>query len=334
MKPTDLGQLLPRFFTEHLTRQRNLSGHTLAAYRDVFRLLLRFLQRLRRTTASELPLAALDSSAIAAFLSHLEEERHNAVRSRNARLAAIRSFVHYLSDLLGPALPEGTRRILSIPSKRYTRPMMGFLTRDEMAVLLRATDNSWTGRRNHLLVLLLYNTGARVSELTNIRLRDVISSDCRQVLLHGKGRKERVVPLWRQTRGSLRRWIKDNRLAPEDPLLSNRFKQALTRSGVAWQLRQVIKQAERQMPSLCGRRISPHTLRHTTAMHLLQSGVAHEVIALWLGHESPNTTHLYVEADIEMKRRTIEAISPIRSRRHPKQREDQLMQFLEARQLC
>jgi site-specific recombinase XerD len=334
MKPTDLGQLLPRFFTEHLTQQRNLSAHTIAAYRDGFRLLLRFLQRMRRTTASALPLNALDSSTIAAFLSHLEKERHNTVRSRNARLAAIRSFVHYLGDLRGPDLPEGTRRILSLPSKRYTRPMMGFLNRDEMAALLGGADDSWTGWRNHLLVLLLYNTGARVSELTPLRVRDVIRSDCRQVLLHGKGRKERVVPLWRQTSGSLRRWIKDNRLAPEDPLLSNRFKQPLTRSGVAWQLRQVIKNAARQRPSLRGRRISPHTLRHTTAMHLLQSGVAHEVIALWLGHESPNTTHLYVEADMEMKRRTIAAISPLRSRRHPKQREDQLMQFLEARQLC
>ena len=334
MKPTDLGQLLPRFFTEHLTQQRNLSAHTLAAYRDGFRLLLRFMQRMRRTTAAALPLAALDSAVIVAFLFHLEKERHNTIRSRNARLAAIRSFVQYLSDLLGPVLPEATRRILSIPSKRYSRPMLGFLTRDEMAALLRAPDDSWTGRRNHLLVLLLYNTGARVSELTPLRVRDVISSNCRQVLLHGKGRKERVVPLWRQTRGSLRRWIKDNRLAPEDPLLSNRFKQPLTRSGVAWQLRQIIKQAEKQMPSLHGRRISPHTLRHTTAMHLLQSGVAHEVIALWLGHESPNTTHLYVEADIEMKRRTIEAISPLPSRRQPKPREDQLMRFLEARQLC
>ncbi len=334
MKTPDLGQLVPRFFTEHLVQQRNLSPHTVAAYRDTFRLLLRFLQRTRRTTASQLTLKALDSAAVLDFLSHLEKERHNSVPSRNARLAAIRSFLHYASDLLGPDLPEATRRILSLPSKRHSRPLKGFLTREEMAAVLRAADNSWTGRRNHLLFLLLYNTGGRVSEILSVRVRDVTAADGRQVLLHGKGRKERIVPLWPQTGRTVRRWIRDNRLAAEDPLLPNRFQQPLTRSGIAWQLRQLIRRAEVLTPSLKNRRISPHTLRHTTALHLLQAGVAHEVIALWLGHESPNTTHLYVEADVEMKRRTLEALNPIRLKRQQPRQDDPLLRFLEANQLC
>lgn len=334
MKSPDLGQLVPRFFTEHLIHQRNLSPHTVAAYRDTFRLLLRFLQQTRRTTASRLPIEALDSAAVLSFLSHLEKERHNGIRSRNARLAAIRSFLNYASDLLGPDLPEITRRILSIPSKRHSRQLKGFLTRPEMTALLRASDDSWTGKRNHLLFLLLYNTGGRVSEIISIRIRDVTAADCRQVLLHGKGRKERIVPLWPETGRIIRRWIRENQLSTDDVLLPNRFKQPLTRSGVAWHLRQLVRKAGVMTSSLKNRRISPHTLRHTTAMHLLQSGVAHEVIALWLGHESPNTTHQYVEADIELKRRTLEAIDPPRSKRHPQRHDDPLMRFLEANRLC
>lgn len=329
MKAPDLGQLLPRFLTEHLVSQRNLSANTVAAYRDTFRLLLRFLCRTRRTTPSTLPLTALDANGVLSFLAHLETERRNTTRSRNARLAAIRSFIHYLSDLLGPDLPETTRRILTIPSKRHTHPMVGFLTRPEITALLRAADGSWTGRRNHLLVLLLYNTGARVSELTGIHVRDVRSGDCRQVLLHGKGRRERAVPLWAQTRRALRRWIRDNRLSDDAPLLPNRFGQPLTRSGVAWQLRALHRRGQQSEPSLARRRISPHVIRHTTAMHLLQSGVAHELIALWLGHEGPQTTHLYVEADLEMKRRTLESLTPPRPRRSPPPALDPLSRFLE-----
>jgi site-specific recombinase XerD len=334
MKPPDLGRLVPRFFTEHLVQQRNLSANTVAAYRDTFRLLLRFLCRTRRITPSMLPLTALDADAVLAFLRHLETDRQNTPRSRNARLAAIRSFIHYLSDLLGPTLPETTRRVLAIPSKRHTRRMVGFLTRPEIAALLSMADDSWTGRRNHLLLLLLYNTGARVSEITAVRVRDVRSTDCRHVLLHGKGRKERTVPLWAETRRTLRRWLSENELLEDAPLLPNRFGQALTRSGVAWQLRVLLARVQKLEPSFSRRQISPHIIRHTTAMHLLQSGVAHELIALWLGHEGPETTHLYVEADLEMKRRTLEAITPPQTRRSSPSAADPLLRFLEGRQLC
>lgn len=329
MKTPDLACLLPRFFTEHLVGQRNVSPRTVAAYRDTFRLLLRFLQRDHRSAACELPVTALNSQSVVAFLSHLEKERRNSIRSRNARLAALRSFVHYVSDLLGPELPEPTRRILAIPLKRHARPLLGFLTQDEVQAILSATDDSWTGRRDHLLFLLLYNTGARVSELLALRVRDAQASDGHHLLLHGKGRKERQIPLWRSTQRRLRQWIKDNQMTVETPLLANRFGQPLSRSGVAWQLRKLVRQAEPQTPSLKNRRISPHTFRHSTAMHLLQSGVASEVIALWLGHESPNTTHRYVEADLEMKRRTLESLPTPRLSRPKRRQADRLLQFLE-----
>jgi len=199
MKTPDLASLLPRFFTEHLIGQRNVSPRTVAAYRDTFRLLLRFLQRARRRAPCALPLTNLNSQSVVSFLNHLEKERRNNVRSRNARLAALRSFVHYLSDLLGSELPELTRRILAIPFKRHARPLLGFLTREEVQTILSATDDSWTGRRDHLLFLLLYNTGARVSELLALRVRDTQASDGCHLLLHGKGRKERQIPLWRST---------------------------------------------------------------------------------------------------------------------------------------
>ena len=329
MNMLDLGHLLPRFFTEHLTGQRNVSPRTVAAYRDAFRLMLRFLQRSRKSTASNLPLSALNAQSVLNFLNHLEKERHNSIRSRNTRLMALRSFIHYANDLLGSELPESTRRILAIPSKRWSRPLLGFLTRDEVQAILAETNGSWTGRRDHLLFLLFYNTGARVSELLALRTKDALAGDGRQLRLHGKGRKERQVPLWRSTRQCLRQWIKDNRLTDDLPLLPNRFGEPLTRSGLAWQLRKLVRLAAPKTPSLKHRRISPHTFRHSTAMHLLQSGVAPEVIALWLGHESPTTTHLYVEADLEMKRRTLEALpSPKLKQPIPKQ-VDELLQFLE-----
>jgi site-specific recombinase XerD len=334
MKTSDLGQLLPRYFTEHLVEQRELSANTVAAYRDTFRLFLRFLCRTRRTSPSVLPVTALNAETVIAFLGHLETDRRNSARSRNARLAAIQSFVSYLSDLLGPMLPEPTRRILMIRSKRHGRRMIGFLTRPEITALLRAPGGSWTGRRNHLLLLLLYNTGARVSEIIGVRVRDVRARDCRQILLHGKGRKERVVPLWSETRRTLRRWISDNNLSDEAPLLSNRFGRPLTRSGVAWQLQAMLGDVQKADPSLSRTKISPHVVRHTTAMHLLQSGVAHELISLWLGHESPETTHDYVEADLEMKRRTLAALAPPRSRRTPMAKQDPLIRFLEGLKLC
>jgi site-specific recombinase XerD len=329
MKTSSLTDLLTRYFSEHLRQHRNVSRHTVAAYRDTFRLLLRFFKQTYRTPPATLELRELNAPRVLAFLTHLEEVRHNGIRSRNARLAAIRAFVHYVEDRLGPDLPEASRRILAIPLKRYTKPILGFLTRPEVEALLAATGQNWTGRRDHLLFLLLYNTGARVSEVLNLRVRDVLTADYRHLTLHGKGRKERTVPLWRNTQTQLRQWIKENHLESGAPLLPNRFGQPLTRSGVAWQLRQLVGRAARQVPSLQQRRLSPHTFRHTTAMHLLQGGVSPEVIALWLGHESPNTTHLYIEADLTMKRQALEVLAPPKGKRSPTVGSDPLLRFLE-----
>jgi len=330
MKPADLAPLLERFFLEHLALQRQLSPCTRSAYRDTFRLFLRFLQRTRRVRPECLPLRALEPDAVLAFLEYLERERHNCVRTRNARLAALHAFVHYLSQWLGPELPPQTRRVLAVPRKRGVVPLLGYLTRAQIQALLEATDSTWTGRRNHLLFLLLYNTGARVSEVLALRVADVLHTGAHSVALQGKGRKQRTLPLWPQTRRLLRRWIQQNRLAPEAPLLPNRFGQPLSRSGVAWQLRQLVARARPHCPSLENQRISAHTFRHSNAMHLLQAGVLPEVIALWLGHESPNTTHLYVEADLAMKQKILQRVTPPKGSRTVFRPSDKLLRFLDA----
>jgi integrase/recombinase XerD len=320
---------LIRFFSEHLGQQRQLSRHTVLAYRDTFRLLLRFLKRTYHLSPATLALSDLTPQRSLAFLAHLEQERANSVRSRNARLAALRSFVRYAADTLGPGLPESLRRLLAIPVKRYHRPLLGFLTQAVVEAILATAGETWTGRRDYLLFLLLYNTGARISEILSLRVRDVLVTDGRSLTLQGKGRKQRSVPLWRTTQIRLRHWIQENHGQSESPLFPNRFGQPLTRSGATWQLRQLVQRAATHLPSLRQRHISPHTFRHTTAMHLLQGGVAPEIIALWLGHESPNTTHLYVEADLNMKRQALDILAPPKGKRTQKTNDDPLVQFLE-----
>ncbi len=224
-------------------------------------------------------------------------------------MAALRSFIHYLSDWLGPELPPPVAKLLGIPFKRHTQRLVGFLSRPEIDALLNAAADTWTGERDHLLFLLLYNTGARISEILALRVRDV-DLDYRQLQLLGKGRKQRRVPLWPQTQKRLRRWLKDNRYPPDAPLLPNRFGQQLTRAGAAYQLQQLVARASAQQESLKKRRISPHSFRHSTAMALLEANVPAEVIALYLGHESPKTTHLYVEASLAMKEQALAKVTP------------------------
>jgi integrase/recombinase XerD len=329
MKAFNLQSLLIHFFSDYLGQQRQLSRHTVLAYRDTFRLLLRFLKRTYHLAPATLELSELTPKRILAFLAYLEQERANSVRSRNARLAALRSFARYAKDTLDPDLPASMRRLLAIPVKRYHRPLLGFLTRAEVEAILAAAGETWTGRRDYLLFLLLYHTGARISEILSLRVRDVLVTDGRSLTLQGKGRKQRSVPLWRTTQTRLRQWIKENPGEPESPLFPNRFGQSLTRSGAAWQLRQIVQRAAAQIPSLRQRRISPHTFRHAGAMHLLQGGVAPEIIALWLGHESPNTTHLYVEADLNMKRQALDILVPPKGKPLQKTGDDPLAQFLE-----
>jgi site-specific recombinase XerD len=323
-----LNPWLHRFLHQHLSAQRSVSPATLAGYGDTFRLLLRYLSQFRANPHRPLTLENLTHTRVLRFLDSLEQERGNSVRTRNARLAAVRSFVHYLSDWLAPDLPPALLRILSIPFKRQTQRLVGFLSATEIEAILAATDPTWTGRRDHLLLLLLYNTGARVSEILSLRVGDV-DLPGRQVALVGKGRKQRRVPLWPVTRSLLRQWLKTNRWPREAPLLPNRFGQPLSRAGVLFQLRKLVQRATVALPSLKQRRISPHTFRHSTAMALLEADVPLEVIALYLGHESPKTTHLYVEASLKMKKRALATVNAPPAKTSQLRLTDDEIRFLE-----
>jgi site-specific recombinase XerD len=323
-------ELVQRFFTEHLATQRNLSPHTIAAYRDSFRLLLRFLSAHLHVGIDRLTLESLTPQAVLAFLDDLERTRGNTARTRNYRLAAIRAFIRFVLSLGEPGVFVDGHRVLAIPVKRSARPMLGFMTREEVIAVLAAPNlASWSGRRDHLLFTLLYNTGARVSEALQLRFADVQD---RIVRLHGKGRKDRAVPIWVQTATAIKRWCRENHLRGDQLLFTNLRGGLLTRQGARFRLRLALRTAAATCPTLTGRKIGPHTFRHSCAMHLLQSGVALEVIALWLGHERSLTTHGYVEADLNMKedslRRLEELPAACRPRRAP---ESRLLSFLEAK---
>ncbi len=308
--PTDLARLLQAFFVRHLIEQRGASPRTVAAYRDTFRLLLRFAETRSGKSVGELTLADVDAELVLAFLAELETRRGNGVRTRNARLAAIRAFARW-TGLQEPAALPGMQRILAIPAKRFDRPLVGFLSREEIESIMQAADTeTWNGRRDRALLATMYNTGARVSELIAACRADLECERCQALHLHGKGRKERVVPLWSRTTKLLRHWLAEIPPQPQQPLFPNRQGQPMTRSGVAERLAVCLERASARCPSLKGKRVSPHSLRHTTAMHLLQAGVDLTVIALWLGHESVETTHQYMEADLRMKERALAAVQP------------------------
>lgn len=321
--------LVQGFFCQRLIQQQNVSARTVASYRDTFRLLLRYLQQSRRKQPANLTLADLDAPVIAAFLEHLEKRRGNSIRTRNARFAAIRSFMKFAAARDPASLPL-IQRVLAIPMKRFPRPAVRYLSRDEVAAILDAPDAStWSGQRDRVLFALLYNTGARVSELISLRRADVLLDSSRSVQLTGKGRKQRGVPLWKSTAKRLREWMKGIGPGPDDPLFPNREGRPLSRSGVAKRLAEAVELATARCATLRAKRISPHTFRHTTAMHLLQAGVDITVIALWLGHESADTTHQYVEASLAMKDRALSKLEEISTKRVRYRPSDKLLRFLE-----
>ncbi|MCK0505434.1 site-specific integrase [Aromatoleum anaerobium] len=328
--PADFATLLQRFFAERLIQQQNASPRTVVAYRDTFRLLLTYAERERGKPPAKLTLGDFDAALVLDFLAHLETERRNTVRSRNARLAAVRAFAHYVALQCPPAL-QLAQQILAIPMKRFERPLLEYLSRDEVQAVLAAPDTStWCGRRDRMMFALLYNTGARVSEMIGIRVADVTLGATSSVRLHGKGRKQRTVPLWKETAAEIRHWLKYADLRTDQPLVPNRSGRAMTRTNVAERLALAITAATTQCPRLAGRRISPHSWRHTTAMHLLQAGVDITVIALWLGHESPVTTHGYVEADLAMKERALDTLAPPETKRKRYRPSDAVLKFLES----
>jgi len=321
--------LVREFFCRRLIAQQNVSARTVASYRDTFRLLLNFFAERRDRPPTALTLADLDAPAILAFLDHLEQRRGNSIPTRNVRLAAVRSFLKYAAARDPTCLPA-VQRVLAIPMKRFQRPILGYLSRAEMAAILVAPDGStWSGQRDRVLFALMYNTGARVSEAIGLRRADVTLAPSQTVRINGKGRKQRVIPLWRTTADCLRKWFSRIGQGPDSPLFPNARGGPLSRSGVEDRLRQAVHDAAAKCSTLKGRRISPHTLRHTTAMHLLQSGVDLTVIAIWLGHESTETTHLYVEANLAMKEKALSRIEEMPSPPLRFRAEDALLRFLE-----
>jgi site-specific recombinase XerD len=326
--PLNFGSLLQDFFCQYLMNQRNLSPRTVASYRDAFRLLLNFVKARKRKSPAKIQMADLDPACIVAFLSHLEHDRHNGARTRNARLMAIRCFLKYAATC-EPTCLAVVQRVLAIPSKRFDRPALGFLSQAEIQAVLEAPDSgTFSGARDRALLALLYNTGARVSEIASLRVSDVALGPGASLRLHGKGRKERAVPLWKNTARLLRQWIQRIGGNPDAALLPNAANGFMTRSGIAKRLAKAVRSAQRSVPTLRGRRISPHTIRHTTAMHLLQSGVDITVIAIWLGHSNTATTHHYVEADLLMKEKALGKLQQPRARLVRYKPSDALMSFL------
>lgn len=307
---TFLGPVLQAFFTDRLQQQRRASPHTIAAYRDAFRLLLAFAKQRIDKEPANLLVADLDASLIAAFLNHLETERGNSVRTRNARLAAIRSFFRFAATRLPDHLGL-IQRVLSIPQKRTDRNVVCFLTRSEIDALLAAPDReTWIGRRDAMLLLVAMQTGLRVSELISLRGSDLELGAGAHIRCVGKGRKQRCTPLTRKTVGLLRDWLREQNTQRDDFVFPSRRRGKLSRDAVERLVHKYADRARANCPSLKAKRVTPHVLRHTTAVQLLQAGVDRSVIALWLGHESVETTQIYLHADLAIKERALAKTAP------------------------
>ena len=302
--------LLEAFFTDRLMRQREASAHTIASYRDTFRLLLGFAQRRLKKAPSDLAMEELDTPFIGAFLESLEKERGNSARTRNVRLAALHSFFRYVA-LHEPAHAALAQRVLAMPSKRYTRRPVDFLNPSEIEALLAAPDlDTWTGRRDHTLLLLALQTGLRASELIGLRCQDIVLGAGAHVRCHGKGRKERATPLRKDTVAVLRRWLRERQGQPSDPVFPNARGGSLSHDGLAYLLSKHLATARQHCPSLQKKRVTPHVTRHTAAMELLRNGTDRTTIALWLGHESVETTYMYLHADLELKEKALAKTTP------------------------
>jgi integrase len=327
---TSLAPTLEAFFTERLYRQLHASPHTVRAYRDTFRLLLDFAHHRTGITPSRLDLADLDAPLVAAFLDHLEHERHNTVRTRNARLAAIHSMFRFAS-YREPAHAAVIQRVLAIPDKRARRAIVSFLSPVEIDALLAAPDRTtWIGRRDHALLVTAVQTGLRVSELTALRRRDVVLSAGAHVRCDGKGRKQRCTPLTRHTVAVLRTWLAELDGDPDHPVFPTRRGGPLNPDSVGDLVDRHVAVARQHCARWTARNVTPHTLRHTAAMQLLDAGVETSVIALWLGHEHTQTTQVYLHGDLTMKERALARTAPPNTPPGRYRAPDSLIAFLEA----
>jgi integrase/recombinase XerD len=320
--------LLEAFFVDRLMGQRQVSPHTVASYRDAFRLLLHYAQRKLRKAPSDLTLQDLDTPLLGAFLDHLEQERDNSARSRNVRLAAIHSFFRYVA-LHAPEHSALAQRVLAMPSKRYVRRPIAFLTPVEVAALLAAPDlKTWGGRRDRALLLLAVQTGLRAAELVGLRCDDIVLGPAAHVRCQGKGRKVRNTPLRKDTITVLRAWLDERQGQLADPAFPTTLGTALSHDGLQYLLNKHLAVARRKCPSLADKHVTPHVLRHTLAMDLLHHGVDRSVIALWLGHESIETTAVYLQADMQLKEQALAKtdVADVRPGRY--RPDDQLLAFL------
>lgn len=330
MKDTSGGfpALLEMFFTRRLISQRKASPHTIASYRDTFRLLLQFAEKRLAKAPSRLTIEDLNAPFLGAFLDHLESTRTNGARSRNLRLTAIRSFFRYAA-LETPQHSGLIQRVLVIPNKRPPRPLVGFLTRPEIDALLASPDRTtWLGRRDHTLLLTAIQTGLRLTEITSIRQQDVGLATGANVRCEGKGRKERCTPLTKSTVAVLTAWIREQGADGPRILFPSVRGGRLSADAVQHLVAKYAAVARKTCPSLAGKRVSPHVLRHTTAMELLQAGVDRTLIALWLGHESVETTQIYLDANLAIKEEALSKIMPINAKEGRFRPDDDLLAFL------
>jgi integrase/recombinase XerD len=311
--PNSLAFTLKGFLSEHLPKVRGTSPHTILSYRDALKLLLGFLCQAKGISVSELKLEDIGVAEVIAFLNHLEHGRKNRVGTRNGRLAAIHSFFRYVAGVC-PECLEQSQRILTIPFKRTgTRPVE-YLQFEEIKEIIEVVDRSRTeGRRDYVLLTLMFNTGARVQEVLDLKTDDLQLSRPFSVHIRGKGRKERICPIWPETAQLLRGYTEARGIDPKErvTVFINRLGQPLTRFGVRYILSKHLQKAADLRPSLAGKRLHPHSMRHSTAIHLLKSGVDLSTIANWLGHTSVNTTNKYASMDLEMKRRALEKAKPL-----------------------
>jgi len=326
----DLPALLEAFFTQRLIAQRRASPHTVASYRDTFRLLFQFAEERLKRPPSQLTLGDLNAPFLSAFLDNLESARGNQVRSRNLRLTAIRSFFRYAA-LEAPQYSALIQRVLSMPQKRYTRRQVGFLDRAEIEALLSAVDPStWGGRRDRALLLTAMQTGLRLSELTGLRHQDVSLGAVAHVRCLGKGRRERDTPLTRPTAKVLGAWIKEQGRSEAPFLLPSRSGGQMSADAVQDLVDKHVVAAEKRCPSFARKRVSPHVLRHSAAMELMQAGVDLSMIALWLGHSSIETTQMYLEANLALKEETLAKAKPIDAKPGRFKPGDRLLNFLKS----
>jgi site-specific recombinase XerD len=329
MKTTNnLPGLLQAFFTDYLMGEKGVSSHTIDSYRDTFCLLLRFIASQSKKAPSQLSIEDLAAPQIGSFLQYLEKERGVSARSRNVRLAAVRSFFRYAS-LHVPEQSALIQRVLAMPNKRYHRRPIAFLTREEIEALLAAPDRStWGGRRDRALLLLMVQTGLRVSEVTKLCCEDIVLGTGAHVRCQGKGRKERCTPLRKETVTAMRHWLRQLNANPSDPLFPNARGGFLSVDGVEYLLAKHLVAARRRCASLKKKRVTPHVLRHSAAMALLEHGIDRAVIALWLGHESVDTTQMYFHASLKLKERALEKTTPFKTRSARYRPDDKVMAFL------